>query len=218
MKQINLIPKTVQLRLKQTRRLRVWGIGLCVYAAVLVVSTGLVRVGAMSEGSDISARIDVEQAKLKSVQSEYLREKTTMAGLRKSIDTANATGRHPNWGLLLDVVSQALNDQTVLDGVELIKTGAEPPRANGQKGVPKSTSNAVHTEFSLALRGRSRSVEAMGHMLVELEKCRVFSKVKLGDNRRIETAAGSVIEFQVTCQLDSSEPLPVSVPVSGESK
>ncbi len=198
-------------RIVQRRRLRTWGLSLGLYAAGLALASVAIRIGLLTGESNLSHQIEDEQAKMKLVQSEYIRDKTLVSSLRRQIDSANATGRHPNWGLLLDLVSQGLNDQTVLDGVELIRTRIEPPKAAAAKGAEpaaKKPPAVARTEFTLALRGRSKSVEAMGHMLVELEKGNVFRQVKLGDNRRVDTASGSVIEFQVTCLLDSTEPTP----------
>lgn len=210
MKQVNLIPMSMRERIVQRRRLRTWGLSLGLYAACLALASVAIRIGLLTGESNVSQQIEDEQAKMKLVQNEYIRDKALVSNLRRQIDSANATGRHPNWGLLLDLVSQGLNEQTVLDGVELIRTRIEPPKATPAKGDPaaKKAPVVARTEFTLALRGRSQSVEAMGHMLVEMEKCSVFRQVKLGDNRRVDSTTGSVIEFQVTCLLDSTEPTP----------
>lgn len=216
MKQVNLIPLFMREKIVQRRRLRTWGLSLGLYAACLALASVAIRIGLLTGESNVAHQIEEEQAKMKLVQSEYIKDKALVSSLRRQIDSANATGRHPNWGLLLDLVSQGLNDQTVLDGVELIRTRIEPPKAAPAKGAEPAAKKppAARTEFTLALRGRSTSVEAMGHMLVELEKCSVFRQVKLGDNRRVDSANGSVIEFQVTCLLDSTEP----GPIAGEPK
>ncbi len=211
MKQVNLIPMSMREKIVQRRRLRTWGLYLSLYAACLALAGVAIRIGLLTGESNVSRQIEDEQTKMKLVQNEYIRDKALVSDLRRQIDAANATGRHPNWGLLLDLVSQGLNDQTVLDGVELIRTRIEPakaPPAKGAEATAKKPPAAARTEFTLALRGRSQSVEAMGHMLVELEKCNVFRQVKLGDNRRVDSTTASVIEFQVTCLLDSTEPSP----------
>ena len=213
MKLINLIPRGTQERLARRRRLRLWMLGLGTYAACLALAGAAIRIGLRSGASDVSRYIEAEVVKVRSFEGEQLKGKTVMASLRKQIDAANATGRHPNWGILLDAVSQALNAQTVLDNVELVKTKVEPvkdakPKVDDTKA--RKGASSPRTEFSILLRGRSQSVEAMGQMLVGLEKFKVFRQVKLGDNRRVEVGVDSIIEFQVSCFMDSSDPLPVS--------
>lgn len=199
MNRVNLIPVEVQDRTARVARGRSWGVLLGGFGLCLALVGAAVRVGLSTQTADLTRQISDAESGLQRVTDEQNRVKTQLTSIKRRLDAARATGRHPNWGLLLNMLAASLDEQTALDGVELSRMVPEPVKAEAGKKAPKPVAEQV-----VILRGRSTNMEAMGGFLANLEKSHLFRLVKLGDNHRSDSAGKNVIEFQVTCVLDSS--------------
>jgi Tfp pilus assembly protein PilN len=162
-----------------------------------VIGTG-VRLGLSRTDADLSRQLEEAQKSVAKLDEEQSKARVQLTTMKRRLDAARATGRHPNWGILMNLLADALNPRTALDALELTRTRVEA-------GKGESGAKAAMSEMSVNLKGRSQSVEGMGEFLAALERTKVFRQVKLGDNRRVDENGSSVIEFSVRCVLDSSD-------------
>ena len=195
---VNLIPQDIQARIARRGRLKSWGIGLSLYTLGLCVVGTAVRLGLGTVDGDLTRQLGEAQSSVDRLDEEQGKSRVQLTAMKRRLDAARATGRHPDWGILINLLADALNPRTALDGIELVRSRVEAPKSEG-------AAKASVSEVSVVLKGRSQSVEAMGEFLASLEKTKVFRQVKLGDNRRVDGNGTSVIEFSVRCVLDSSE-------------
>jgi Tfp pilus assembly protein PilN len=206
MSPVNLIPAA---RLAATRRrasVRWWSGGCGAYAAVLVaILLGLRLLGAANPAS-VQARIVQTQSEIEQSRSAASSLRQQLGRTEIELKAAVAVARQPDWSLLLGLLAQALDPETVLQSVTLgtpggtkvgLRSGGRA-RSAGRGAAPSRIDGAIDLE----LRGYCRSQQNVARFILRLEQTGLFSQVVLSDTQREPFLSETAVVFRIICTLD----------------
>jgi len=205
---INLI-STHRLNARRLRtRTRRWVVFGLVYSLLLLLGCVTGRIAWSLNDPGLDSALLKTQAQIETTQK-------TIPGLQARLDEAyfslNANRElkeHPDWSLLLAILSHILNDDLILRECSLKKIDPHDmntaPAAGNSGLIQQATDSPPQPAFRLAIKGMGRSQEAVSQLALRLEQTHLFTRVKLVDTNLEPFMTGKAIAFRVECTLDSS--------------
>lgn len=214
MKCLNLIPAPRRQARARQARVRTWSFVLGAYA--LATAAGYVACFAYPDSDQTAmlrdTRVVTEELRDTSREMRAVRAQVADAAGRLAI--ARSVRNHPDWSLLLALLSDSLADQIVLERCALLPVdspaaetaeGGMPPAAHhkaaGAGAAPAATTAQGPRAFRLDLAGMARSQTAVSQFVLRLEKARVFDEVRLVQTSRKPFLKGEAVAFQLECSL-----------------
>jgi len=209
----NLMPRGRQQQRSCRLRLRAWG-GVCGSLALLLAGGGIwcfaiARLGAAPVSDVLRASQDVahllEQQKAISAD---------LAAAQNEAQSVRLISGQPDWSLLLQMVSQSMDDEIVLKSCDLAREPDAPisPAEIHPAASAARTAGVVQTELAtrgqlltLRLSGFGRSQAAVSRFVLRLESAEIFERVTFLQSSRQPLLAGEAIGFQLECPLRPSE-------------
>ena len=183
MSEAGLIPKSRLVARRRRRLVQRWALGLAAVAGLLVllhVALALaptVRSDREPQLAELRQQAQGLQQRLRLLDDEILQAQVRLAANR-------AVSEHPDWSVLLAVLSQQLQDQVVLRQVELIAPERSP------QGI-----------FVLHVQGHAESQAAVSQFVLRLEGLGLFETVKLVESRRAPILNQAATGFRLECPL-----------------
>lgn len=206
---VNLIPMARRLAAARRRRIRRWGIVGGFYAVVLACAYGSVVLPGSVGSATLDARIrDVasqaadSEAQTKKVQAEYEAVQSRLRAVRR------VTG-HPDWSVLLGLISRAREGQVVFEVCELEPLAASPAKtapkpADAAPGGTAPTSPAPApsgTRYVLRLNGMATQQQEIPKFVLRLEALQLFENVTLLESQARQLDEAEVFAFRIECGL-----------------
>jgi hypothetical protein len=115
-----------------------------------------------------------------------------LAAARRTLKANRSIGGHPDWSLLLMLLSANMNDGVVLRQCRLGPSDAEDDAAE----APADT-----VGWRLDMAGYGREVTAVSQFALALEQTGLFDEVRLLKTVRQPFLAGQATHFQIRCNL-----------------
>ncbi|MFO8012814.1 MAG: hypothetical protein R6X20_05845 [Phycisphaerae bacterium] len=194
MRSRNLIPSHRLEAARRRRRLKAWVGAVSVYAAVLVtVYVACVCAWGVDAGS-LERRRQAAAERVEQVSRQIQETQAHLAEAQRTLDANRTIGGHPDWSLLLMLLSANMNDGVVLRQCRLTPPGAEddtPGEAPATDGVG----------WRLEMAGYGRQVTAVSQFALAMEKTGLFDEVRLLKTVRQPFLAGQATHFQIRCDL-----------------
>ena len=216
MKCLNLIPAPRCQARARRARVRTWSVVLGAYA--LAAAAGYVACYAYPDGDQTALLRDARAVteELRSSGRQMRAVRTQVAEAAGKLAIARNIRNHPDWSLLLAMLSDSLADQIVLDRCALVAVDSPaggpdgpaapaPPsagRARGLHPAPAAAAAAAGTRgFHFTVAGYARTQSAVSQFVLRLEQARVFDEVRLVETSLKPFLGGQAVAFQVECSL-----------------
>jgi Tfp pilus assembly protein PilN len=106
--------------------------------------------------------------------------------------TALALSDQPDWSMLLNLLTSALDDEVMLREIQIA------PEGRGQRA--EGTMNSV-VPYTVSLRGYARSQPAISQFVLRLQQNGLFDEVKLLRTGREPVANTSAVSFDIACEI-----------------
>jgi hypothetical protein len=192
---VNLVP--ADRRRARARRVRIrrwlWAGGMYGLALAGAFLWAQYRLGIRPDSVD--ARLTEVATEIQSAEQlvEALRAKFALT--QKELAATRAVTDHPDWSVLLGLVSGARAGEIVLDSCELTPTDTKPGAA-------------IH-RYTLRLGGFGRHQVDIPNFVLRLEQMGLFERVTMLDSRARTDGDVEVFAFRIECSLrDSRGPNP----------
>jgi hypothetical protein len=205
MKAINLIP--IQRRQAKARKARLlrWGAAISAYAVALALGHVLFANYAIGDTCSLDARSKRVTSQLDCVNQQSQETGQKLAEAMKKLQTAQAIGQQPDWGMLLAMLSQNVGEDVVLDFCGLQRSDAaevavKPADAAGAPEARKAAPPLV-----LAIGGFARAQAEVSVCVLRLEKLNLFDKVKLVKTARGPFQGHEAIMFRLECLFPAGQ-------------
>ena len=188
---VNLLPAKRKLA-RQCRRYRLrWTAGLAVYATVMA---GVWLVShQLGTGPEAALADEVYTVRRQIADAEQNLAQVTprLAQAKQTLAANRSVALRPNWSLLLDLLADLLDDQTMLRGVEL------RPLASGSTAATHDDTTA----YRLRIRGVAESQTAVMAYVLRLEATGLFDHVKPVGTQPEPFRDQRLIGFEIECHL-----------------
>ena len=199
MKSVNLIPdKHLDARGRRLRA-RAWGVGLCLYAAALVVACVGAKIVWAGDGGRTASDLEAARAATNKAHTALAQASKRLADAQRTQKLIKFVRDQPDWSILLALIGKRLGDETVLREVRL-----EPVRIAPVVSSPSSSAAAAvpSTErFTLHLRGFGKTQSSVSAFVSAMEKVELFDHVKLLRTTREPFLNGMAVTFEIECSL-----------------
>jgi len=212
---VNLIPAPRREARARRAHLRLLTVGLTAYAVFLLA--GYVMCYAFSDEETEAAFRDMRDVAARARQSdEEMRSlRAEIAQAKRELAAAQAVARHPDWSLLLAILTHAVPEEVVLRRCMLAPV-EEPDREKGgsqdsagglwsrQDGAdpPGALAASLNRSYRLEVGGFARTQAAVSSFVLRLEKIGLFDQVKLIKTSRRVFLEGQAVAFELECSLD----------------
>ena len=187
----NLIPSHRLEADRRRRRLKAWGVGISGYAAALVVVYVVSLCAWGVDAEALARRRDATAQRVQQIHRQIQRAQADLAEVRRSLEANEAIGGHPDWSLLLLLLTHKMNDGVVLRQCRLTPRDAEGPPS----GDPTAGG------WRLEMSGFGREVTAVSQFALDLDQTGLFHEVRLLKTVRQPFLAGQATHFQIRCGL-----------------
>jgi len=193
---VNLIPDARVQFVARRKRIRRWVMAGVVYGFILLMGCGLIRMmGDQSNPSIVSDRADV-QLRIESIGNSISKIRSHLGEYEQTLMANRDLVEHPDWGLLLALLSDTLGDEMVLketaiERLALLDVGQGDSQSSKYEGAV----------FRLVIKGMGRSQSAVSQYALGLEKTNLFNGVKLVDTHLEPFLFGKAVAFSIECRL-----------------
>lgn len=207
MTSINLIPvHRLEARARRAR-VRRWCVAATAYALLLAGSCVIYRAAWGASDTGLEVALQDSEAQIQSTNQAIAVLQTRLDASQFSLNANRELREHPDWSLLLGLLSSLMDDDLILRECSLDKItprGSQASSGNGDHTVTEASDTQARTVFMLAIKGMGRSQEAVSQFTLRLEQTRLFAKVKLVDTSLEPFLSGKAVAFQVECSLESA--------------
>jgi Tfp pilus assembly protein PilN len=215
---INLLPSHRWDAMRQRQRIRSWAFVVAIYGLALAGAWGCWGLRT-SLGTEMPQKQGtcLEQISTINGQIEKLRAdraviSTNMAEARRTLDAAMAVGHHPDWSVLLDLLTSMgapPNPTIVFEHVELQPRPAPVAKDGKAKpATPTSQTSEVPDQYgySLVLEGVAGSQVDVAQFAKVLQTLKLFESVSIVGTRPRDSVAVDapglhLVSFQINCTL-----------------
>lgn len=186
MKSVNLISeKRRDEQAKCTCMVR-WSSGLAAWAFLICVACIAAAALSNIESNFESSRSAIV-LRTTAAQTSAATSSAQIDRIRKRLEVARAVEAHPDWSVLLPVVSSRLGDDVALERISL-----EPVR--GEEATRRAT---------LTLSGVGTDRAALSDFVIRLEETGVFARVETATAQRRPIGANEFFAFELRCRVGS---------------
>lgn len=191
---INLIPAERRCRHQRRARIRLWITIAPICTSMLAGLYGYLAVNWETRTSDLVAKRDLLAAEVDSTKKEVEQDKADANQIAAALWANHAVAEQPDWGLLLALLAEKLDDQTVLSGVDV-----RP--AEDSKGATAPKERVRPDRYTIRLMGYSQRQEGVSQFVLNLEKLGLFDSVVMKESRRTTILSADAVEFRVECAV-----------------
>lgn len=185
---VNLIPDhRFEIR-RQRQRARRWVLCCGLYALVLVGLWTLVQWLGGGANVAIARELSDTEAQLADTAATIERMQPVLVRAEASLFASRSIGNQPDWSILLDLLAELLDDQTLLTDVQL------DPIASDQAGTPPAG-------YSLSVSGMAQTHAAANAYVLRLEGTDLFDRVEVQGASKQPFGADAAVAFRVICRL-----------------
>ncbi len=202
----NLIPAHRSDSRKRRIRIRRWGALCASYGVLLVVCYASCHVlwGTKNEG--LAAELAATSTKISNTRLSIVSLQKQLRSAQLELEANRAVGNQPDWSVLLTTLARNLGDEVFLSGWTLAPVKSEtdssgtPSRGEKPSGGKRLVA-AGQRQYVLRLTGYGRSFGAVSALVLRLENHVLFDEVKTIKTFREQLLSGTVIAFELDCQL-----------------
>jgi hypothetical protein len=214
---INLIPSRRRATQRRAARVRLW---LSIAPAVTLVLAGSYGYlfATWGSGGNTAEAIADANSKVESGRRQLSSARALLAEAQAKKRALREVSEQPDWGLLLNILSGALSDETVLSGCTLdpaAPLAQEPPkeaapakvgqrRAAAAKPASASAGPVRPARYHLVLSGFARTQEAVPEFVRRLEQMGVFEQTTLIQSVRAPYGGTDAFQFRIECAIADS--------------
>jgi Tfp pilus assembly protein PilN len=178
---VNLIPAPRRAARLAGRRLRAWIIAAIGWAGMIAGACGVTHLSFGRDQAATAAELDSTRQRVSVLNTRVSELRRTVAQLVAQRDTALAISDHPDWSILLGVLSQTTGERVVLRDISL-------------KPVPSK----LAPQLVLQLRGFTDTQPAVSQFVLRLQQLGLFDEVKLIRTGREPIQNTSAVTFEIT--------------------
>ncbi len=217
---INLLPSHRWDALRQRQRIRSWVFVVAVYGLALAGAWGCwglrSSLGAVAEvpqkqGTCLE-QISAINGQIEKLRADRAAISTNMAEARRTLDAAMAVGHHPDWSVLLDLLTcmgAPPNPTIVFEHVELqprLAPVAKDGKAKPATPAPQTSEIPDQYGYSLVLEGVAVSQVDVAQFAKVLQTQKLFESVSIVGTRPRDSIAADapglhLVSFQINCTL-----------------
>jgi hypothetical protein len=200
MKSVNLIPAKHLVARGRRQRARAWGVGLCFYAAALVVACVGVRIAWAGDGGRTASDLETARAATNTAHAALAQATKRLGDAQRTQKLIKFVRDQPDWSILLALIGKRLGDETVLREVRLepVKIAPIVPAASSSSAAAPVPSTE---RFTLYLRGFGKTQSSVSAFVSSMEKVELFDHVKLLRTTREPFLNGMAVTFEIECSL-----------------
>ena len=200
---VNLLPRARRVKLAARSRVRAWTAAGAVYGACLLVGAPLLAPDVSNAAAETDRNLEDAGRRLEAAESRLKELRPKLLEVQRDIDATRSVIEHPDWSIMLDLVSRLRQDDAVLDAVEIsgprpAPAGPSAPAA-GKKGA--ATRAETPEVFTLTLTGAARSPSAVAQLAIRLEHAGLFSRVQIVETAPTESHGSAATAFRIRCEM-----------------
>jgi hypothetical protein len=140
----------------------------------------------------LEGRRQATAERVQAISRQIEKAQADLAAARRTLAANRTIGGHPDWSLLLMLLSANMND-----GVVLRQCRLSPPDTEDDAAEPAADASG----WRLDMTGYGRQVTAVSQFALALEKTGLFDEVRLLKTVRQPFLAGQATHFQIRCDL-----------------
>lgn len=197
--EINLIPDSRRRVRTHRNRIKCWVAAGSVYGFILLIGCGLLRTVWATGDPDTLSRSNQTQARMQAIHDSISDIHSQLGAYEQTLTANRDLIEHPDWGLLLGLLSKTLGDNLVLREFEIQRIAMSD--ANSSQQVDEEASGHGDTAFRLTIKGMGRTQAAVSQFALRLEKTGLFDGVKLLDTSLAPFLSGKAVAFRLECKL-----------------
>jgi hypothetical protein len=200
----NFIPPARLTRARVQRLVRVWGIFLACYGAVLLIALPAGRMAmALPTSADIDARQRAEQ-RVKTATADRAKLRNQLTALAQRIEAADTAGNHPDHSLLLGALARVRGDDAAYSRISFVveQSSSKPaPIGDAKSKAPQRNTQRLRVVISGTAGGPSKIFE----LAQRLEALGVFSQVNIVQTRANSAPGEGQTAFELEAIADELE-------------
>jgi Tfp pilus assembly protein PilN len=218
---INLLPSHRWDALRQRQRMRSWMFVVAVYGLALAGAWGCWGLRS-SLGAEMPQKqgtcleqISAINGQIEKLHADRAAISTSMAEARRTLDAALAVGHHPDWSVLMDLLTAMgapPNPTIVFEHVELQPRQAPVAKDGKAKPVtpsPQTSEIPDQYGYSLVLEGVAGSQVDVAKFAKVLQTLKLFESVSIVGTRPRDSVAVDapglhLVSFQISCTLSDA--------------
>ena len=203
MMRVNLLPRSYQLARRRRVHIQRCTAAGCAWLTILGAVVGVARGLLGSDLRSISAELSQVESVIATTKTDASQREARLRAQRGILEANDVAGRHPDWSILLGVIASRSGEHIALDRVKLGPSGSGSlgPDAKAKDGVTRP-------DHVVRIEGRGESQTAIADMVLGLEACGLFSKVKLVATRGSQRQEQRFVGFEIECVLVGSKEAP----------
>jgi len=203
----NLMPSYRRESARRRRLLKVWAVAVAVYAAALLGATLLGRTVWGVDTTGLALRRQATRLRIEEARRRIQGAEARLAEARRTLQANRCIAGHPDWSLLLALLSQPLGEGAVLRRCTLAPAQAE---GTARGPAPTAPTDDRPTGWRLQINGFARTVTEASTYALALEKTGLFSEVRLLKTVRRPFLAGEATHFEIEAALGTLPAAPLA--------
>ncbi len=220
---INLLPSHRWDALRRRQRVRSWTVLVGVYALALAGAWGCWGLrSSLAAGAEApqtqetcADKISAINTEINKLHADRAAISASMAEARRTLDAAMAVGHHPDWSVLLDLLTSMgapPNPTIVFEHVEL-QPRQGPVAKDGKAKAPATAPQASEAPdqwgYSVVLEGVAGSQVDVAQFAKVLQTLKLFESVSIVGTRPRDSIAPDapglhLVSFQINCTLSDA--------------
>jgi Tfp pilus assembly protein PilN len=180
---VNLIPAPRRAAQQAKRRVRAWITVTAGWGGLLIAACAGTQLSLGRDHAATAAELASTQKRISELNIRVNELRRNITQLTTQRDTALAISDHPDWSILLSVLSQTSGEQIVLRDINLKPDPAKPML------------------LTLQLRGFTDSQPSVSQFVLRLQQLGLFDEVKLQRTGREPILNTSAVTFEIACTI-----------------
>lgn len=208
----NLAPLPHRIARTLRKRRLFWITAGGTYTALLLAAAGTYWALYVPNHRDAGAELAALRSRNQETRVATERVAVQIASVRSSLDYRRSMAQQPDFSVLLQLISDAVDRDTVLRQLSLKGSGVDILRAS----PPQPGTEREPKHFLLTLRGSSRGESGVSRLSARLREAGVFDHVELRRTGRDAGSDGESVAFEIDCLLsDTPSATSSGAPVAG---
>lgn len=205
MNSVNLLPGARKCRLAARSRVRTWSIIGAVYGVGLLAAAPLLGPDVSSAAAETDRALAEARQRLETAEARLKELRPKLLEVQGDIDATRSVTEHPDWSILIDLVSRLRQDDAVLDAVEISGPrpmgagSAAPPGSPAPKASAPARPGAPEL-FTLTLSGAARTPSAVAQLAIRLEQTGLFTRVQIAETAPTDSHGAPATAFRIRCE------------------
>jgi hypothetical protein len=210
---VNLIPQPRIDARRRRERARRWVMASGAYGTALVLCWMGVRAAWGGPSVAIAQELAETRTQLEDTRAAIDLLQPRLADANTTLAASRTIGDQPDFSILLGVLANLLGDETVLRSVDVVPI--DPPTEQPNPAQPAAAASESDAQarlevkaplaYDLRIEGLGRSQSVVSEYVLRLERCGLFSRVKLLDTRKEPFHQGQAVAFRVGCVLGEAD-------------